>query len=48
MGYVSFAGGVSKDWLDSGRWEIEIACVRYPAQVQLEPWYDPRNERIRS
>jgi len=48
MGYVSFADGVSKDWLDSGRWEIEIACVRYPAQVQLEPWYDPRNERIRS
>jgi 4-methylaminobutanoate oxidase (formaldehyde-forming) len=48
MGYVNFAGGVSKDWLDSGRWEIEIACVRYAAQVQVEPWYDPRSERIRS
>ncbi len=48
MGYVSFTGGVSRDWLDSGRWEIEVACVRYPAQVQLEPWYDPRNVRIRS
>jgi 4-methylaminobutanoate oxidase (formaldehyde-forming) len=48
MGYVSFAGGVTRDWLESGHWEIEVACVRHPAQVQLEPWYDPRNERIRS
>ena len=48
MGYVSFADGVSKDWLGSGRWEIEVACVRHPAEVQLEPWYDPRNARIKA
>jgi glycine cleavage system aminomethyltransferase T/glycine/D-amino acid oxidase-like deaminating enzyme len=48
MGYVSFTGGVSKEWLESGHWEIEVACTRYPAQVQLEPWYDPRSERIKS
>jgi 4-methylaminobutanoate oxidase (formaldehyde-forming) len=48
MGYVSCPDGVSKAWLDAGRWEIEVACARYPAQVQLESWYDPRNERIRS
>jgi 4-methylaminobutanoate oxidase (formaldehyde-forming) len=47
MGYVSFPGGVSTAWLESGRWEIEVACVRHPAQVQLQPWYDPRNERIK-
>ncbi len=48
MGYVNSPEGVSAAWLDSGRWEIEVACVRYPARVQLEPWYDPRNQRIKS
>jgi glycine cleavage system aminomethyltransferase T/glycine/D-amino acid oxidase-like deaminating enzyme len=48
MGYVNFADGVSKGWLESGRWEIEVACVRHPAQVQLQPWYDPRNERTKA
>jgi glycine cleavage system aminomethyltransferase T/glycine/D-amino acid oxidase-like deaminating enzyme len=48
MGYVSFAQGVSKDWLESGRWEVEVACVRHPAAVQLEPWYDPRGVRIKA
>jgi len=48
MGYVSCADGVSKDWLQSGRWEVEVACRRYAARVQLEPWYDPKNERIKA
>ncbi len=48
MGYVSCADGVAKDWLTSGRWEVEVACRRYAAQVQLEPWYDPGNERIKT
>jgi len=48
MGYVSSPDGVSKAWLESGRWEIEVAGVRHPALVQLEPWYDPGNRRIKS
>ena len=48
MGYVSSPDGVSTAWLDSARWEIEVACVRYPARVQLKPWYDPLNQRIKS
>jgi len=48
MGYVNCPDGVSKAWLESGHWEIEVACARHPAQVQLESWYDPRNERIKS
>jgi 4-methylaminobutanoate oxidase (formaldehyde-forming) len=48
MGYVSCPDGVSKDWLEAGRWEVEVACERHPARVQLEPWYDPRNERTRA
>ena len=48
MGYVSCEAGVTKEWLESGRWEIEVACQPYPAAVQLQPWYDPKNERIKS
>jgi glycine cleavage system aminomethyltransferase T/glycine/D-amino acid oxidase-like deaminating enzyme len=48
MGYVTCEAGVTREWLESGRWEIEVACQRYPADVQLQPWYDPKNERIKS
>ena len=48
MGYVSCEEGVTREWLESGRWEIEVACQRYAAAVQLQPWYDPKNERIKS
>jgi glycine cleavage system aminomethyltransferase T len=48
MGYVGCEVGVTSEWLTSGRWEIEVAASRYPAQVQLQPWYDPTNQRIRS
>jgi 4-methylaminobutanoate oxidase (formaldehyde-forming) len=48
MGYVSCDDGVAAEWLASGRWEVEVACRRHSCRVQLQPWYDPRNERIRS
>jgi 4-methylaminobutanoate oxidase (formaldehyde-forming) len=48
MGYVHAEEGVSPQWLESGRWEIEVACRRWPAHVQLKPWYDPTNQRIKS
>lgn len=48
MGYVSCDNGVSPAWLASGRWEVEVAGVRHEASVQLQPWYDPKSERIKS
>ena len=48
MGYVGCEAGVTKDWLSSGTWEVEVACQRYRARVQLEPLYDPKNERIKA
>jgi len=47
MGYVSNDGGVTKDWLDSGKWEVELAWKRYSAKVQLQSFYDPIGERIK-
>ena len=46
MGYVTCPGGVTPDWLESG-WEVEIAWRRYPASLQLRPWYDPGGERLK-
>jgi 4-methylaminobutanoate oxidase (formaldehyde-forming) len=48
MGYVEAPAGVSREWLESGRWEVEVACERHAARVQLQPWYDPKSERIKT
>ena len=40
--------GVTDAWLAGGRWEVEVACRRWPARVQLRPWYDPGNQRIKA
>src|SRR4051794_26606910 len=47
MGYLRHDAGVTQGWLDGRRLEIEVAWERVPAKVQLAPWYDPRNERVR-
>lgn len=48
MGYVNNEDGATRDFVKSGRYEIEIACKRYLASPSLRPLYDPKNERIRS
>ncbi|MFT3986698.1 GcvT family protein [Aestuariivirga sp.] len=48
MGYVKHEAGVTKDWLDSGSWEVELAWKRYPATVQFAPFYDPKGARIKA
>jgi glycine cleavage system T protein len=48
LGYVHCEEGVTREFLDSGNFEIEIAWQRYPAKVQFAPFYDPKSERIKS
>jgi heterotetrameric sarcosine oxidase gamma subunit len=48
LGYVSSNEGVTKDWLAAGKWEVEIAWKRYPATVQFESFYDPKNSKIKT
>jgi len=38
---------VTQAYIDSGKWEINIAGKIYPAQVSLKPMYDPKNEKIK-
>jgi 4-methylaminobutanoate oxidase (formaldehyde-forming) len=47
LAYVSCAAGVTNDWLATGRFEIEVAWQRYPAQAQLGPWYDAHSAHVR-
>jgi 4-methylaminobutanoate oxidase (formaldehyde-forming) len=47
LGYVKHDAGVTKDWIESGKWEIELAWQRYPAKVQLQSFYDPKGERMK-
>ena len=47
MGYVSSEDGVSKEFLESNSFEIEVAGERYPARPSLTAFYDPKNERVR-
>ncbi len=47
MGYVSCAAGVTREWLQSGQWSVEVAWEQHPVDVQLEAFYDPKNARIR-
>jgi 4-methylaminobutanoate oxidase (formaldehyde-forming) len=48
VGSVDASEPVTKAWLDTGTWEVDIAGVRYPATVSLRPLYDPANERIKA
>lgn len=38
---------INKDFLDKGRWEIEVGNKFYPVRVSLNPMYDPKNLRIK-
>lgn len=48
MGYVTNESGVTKEWLESGAWEIEIAMKRYPVALQFNAWYDPKSLRVKN
>jgi 4-methylaminobutanoate oxidase (formaldehyde-forming) len=50
LGYVEPAASVpvTRDYIASGAWEIEIAGQRHAAKASLRPLYDPKGLRIRS
>jgi 4-methylaminobutanoate oxidase (formaldehyde-forming) len=48
MGYVENAKGLAdQSFIESGRYEIEVAGENIPAQASLRPFYDPSNLRVR-
>jgi glycine cleavage system T protein len=47
MGYVENPGGITKQWIDSGEYEIEIAMHRYKVEVSLRAFHDPKMLRVK-
>ena len=49
MGYLRRPGkeGVVQDWLDSGRFEIDVGGELVGATPSIRSFYDPRNQRVR-
>jgi sarcosine dehydrogenase len=48
FGYVRSKDGVATEWLTSGRYELEVANERHPAELHLAPLYDPTMARIKA
>lgn len=46
-GYVRNAAGADLAWLRAGRYALVVAGTEHPADLHLEPLYDPANERVR-
>ncbi|MCP4876772.1 MAG: FAD-dependent oxidoreductase [Gammaproteobacteria bacterium] len=47
LGYVRNAGGVDLDYLQSGRYELEVASERLPCELQLQALYDPKMLKLK-
>lgn len=47
MGYLHHPGGVTKEWLEAGSFEINVAGDRIPATASIRSFYDPMNQRVR-
>ena len=47
-GYVRNPDGVDTDYVQGGAYELEVATERVPAQMHMEPLYDPKMQRVKS
>jgi 4-methylaminobutanoate oxidase (formaldehyde-forming) len=48
FGYVRQPPDAPKDFVASGRYELEVAGARVPCEVHLAPLYDPKMARVKS
>ena len=48
LGLVEAENGVDKDFIQSGRFQIDLAGRLHPATAHLKSPYDPKSERVRA
>lgn len=48
LGYVEQDGGVTDEFVTSGRFAIQVDTRQVPARASLTPLYDPRSLRVRA
>ncbi|MDP6384255.1 MAG: aminomethyltransferase family protein, partial [SAR324 cluster bacterium] len=46
MGYIENPEGVNKEWIESQKFEIEVAETKYSAEGSINCFYDPGREKI--
>jgi 4-methylaminobutanoate oxidase (formaldehyde-forming) len=47
MGFIERAEGITGEALAAGRFAVDIAGRCVPAKLSLQPFYDPKSERVR-
>jgi 4-methylaminobutanoate oxidase (formaldehyde-forming) len=47
LGYVEHPEGVDREFIEQGRFELEIAGKRFAASASLRPMYDPKGENLK-
>ena len=45
---VEDEAGIPAEAIDGGRFEVDVAGVRYPARASVRPMYDPDRLRIKA
>lgn len=48
MGYITAEDPINAAWVAAQSFEIEIGWERHEAQAQIEPFYDPRLQRVKA
>lgn len=38
---------ITKQYIEEGKWEVQVGNLFYPCKVSLKPLYDPKNLRIK-
>ena len=47
-GYVRHPDGVTRDFVESGSYELEVGTERVPCEVHMTPLYDPAMTRVKA
>ena len=47
LGYVEVEEEITREYIEAGNFEIDVAGVRVPATASLGAMYDPKAERMR-
>ena len=48
LGYVEVEEEITREYLDSGNFAIDVAGEHIPAKASLSALYDPKAERMRA
>ncbi len=48
MGYIETPEGADKEWFEDATYKIELAGSQFTAKASITPFFDPKNERVKS